>query len=77
MTSDKFDINGLSEIVDINDEAVIVPLDIENDTAFPNDAGVRVSLFDLIGRLPNRLFRFLEPRSQRSLRIRMTFPEFA
>ena len=62
-------------IIDRDDEPVLVPTDVEDDTIVANDARVRVDTLYIRGRLPIRFPHIMVPGPQRLLGVGVLFPE--
>src|SRR6478609_8640505 len=65
--------------IDRHDQAIVIPLHIEDDTVGGHDAGRRVEPFDAGGVRPLSLANFRKPRVQRGLERRLvlvTCPAF-
>lgn len=51
-------------IINSNDQTIIVSLDIENDSIFPDNTGIAIAIFYVSRRIPDQGLRLLEPSIQ-------------
>ena len=77
MSADELDVNDMSLINYLDNQAIVIALDIETNAAVAENAGVGVIRRNVIGRLPIRLFRIRQPRFQCILRVGMNCPKLA
>lgn len=77
MGSDKSDEDNRSVVVDLHDEAIGVPLDIEDHPVARKDIGRGISALDVLWGFPRGCDGFVKPSLQGSLGIGVLFIEIA
>jgi hypothetical protein len=77
MRADGADVARSVRIVDRDDQAVLVALDVEYNSVLADDARVRVDALDVRRRVPVGPPRIVVPRSQGLLSLRVLLPELS
>lgn len=75
MGADKADKDDACVVVNFDDEAVVVPFDIKNDSVAWENVGRWIVRFDRLWIFPVSVRRLVVPSSQSLFRIGMRFPE--
>jgi hypothetical protein len=75
--TDELDVDGLEAECDGNDESELVALEVEHYAIAADEACAAVSVPDVLGCFPGRLFCFLQPGLQRGSRCRMALAKLA
>ncbi len=77
MRSDEADVAHAVRIVDRDDQAIRVALDVEYDSVLGDDARVRVDALDVRRRAPVSLPRVVVPGPQRLFGVGVLLPELS